>query len=167
MFRTRFCRCSILTEQSGTGPSETAGESEFDTVDRHWRIYRKRRDARLTSVSRFPMTSLNTLAGVAPHNQHLPTEAIDIPRSPQSETIRLLKTYDALLDMYMPAGFLVDLHGNIIHVFGDVARILGRCSDGQQWICWTSWSMSCVLPQEPGSSAPRRSARSCLMAVFA
>ena len=114
------------------GPSETAGvlESEFDTVDRHWRIYRKRRDARLTSVSRFPMTSLNTLAGVAPHNQHLPTEAIDIPRSPQSETIRLLKTYDALLDMYMPAGFLVDLHGNIIHVFGDVGPytrpLLGR-----------------------------------------
>ena len=114
------------------GPSETAGvlESEFDTVDRHWRIYRKRRDARLTSVSRFPMTSLNTLAGVAPHNQHLPTEAIDIPRSPQSETIRLLKTYDALLDMHMPAGFLVDLHGNIIHVFGDVGPytrpLLGR-----------------------------------------
>ena len=114
------------------GPSETAGvlESEFDSVDRHWRIYRKRRDARLTSVSRFPMTSLNTLAGVAPHNQHLPTEAIDIPRSPQSETIRLLKTYDALLDMYMPAGFLVDLHGNIIHVFGDVGPytrpLLGR-----------------------------------------
>lgn len=114
------------------GPSETAGvlESEFDTVDRHWRIYRKRRDARLTSVSRFPMTSLNTLGGVAPHNQHLPTEAIDIPRSPQSETIRLLKTYDALLDMYMPAGFLVDLHGNIIHVFGDVGPytrpLLGR-----------------------------------------
>ena len=114
------------------GPSETAGvlESEFDTVDRHWRIYRKRRDARLTSVSWFPMTSLNTLGGVAPHNQHLPTEAIDIPRSPQSETIRLLKTYDALLDMYMPAGFLVDLHGNIIHVFGDVGPytrpLLGR-----------------------------------------
>ena len=113
------------------GPSETAGvlESEFDTVDRHWRLYRKRRDARLTSVSRFPMSSM---ASLAPVNQgsHLPTEAMDIPRSPQSETIRLLKTYDALLDMYMPAGFLVDVHGNVIHVFGEVSPytrpLLGR-----------------------------------------
>ena len=112
------------------GPSETAGvlDSEFDTVDRHWRLYRKRRDARLTSVSRFPMSPMTPLTPV--NNMRLPGDSADIPSSPQSETIRLLKTYDALLDMYIPAGFLVDIHGNIIHVFGDVSQftrpLMGR-----------------------------------------
>ena len=112
------------------GPSETAGvlESEFDTVDRHWRLYRKRRDARLTSVSRFPMSPMTPLTPV--NNMRLGADTTDIPPSPQSETIRLLKTYDALLDMYMPAGFLVDIHGNVIHVFGDVGQytrpLMGR-----------------------------------------
>ena len=34
------------------GPSETPGESrdEFETIDEHWRIYRKRRDARLPDI---------------------------------------------------------------------------------------------------------------------
>lgn len=109
------------------GPSETAGvlESEFDVVDRHWRVYRKRRDARLTSVSRFPMAPLSPVSPMTPVGQMRlggdSAEVPSIPASPQSETIRLLKTYDALLDMYMPAGFLVDSHGNVIHVFGDVA----------------------------------------------
>ncbi|QGG79448.1 PAS domain-containing protein [Litorivicinus lipolyticus] len=118
------------------GPSETAGvvESEFDVVDRHWRLYRKRRDARLTSVSRFPVSSMSPVAPMIPTGQ-IPmvsdsAEMPSIPPSPQSETIRLLKTYDALLDMYMPAGFLVDIRGNVIHVFGDVApytrSLMGR-----------------------------------------
>lgn len=112
------------------GPSETAGvlDSEFDTVDRHWRLYRKRRDARLTSVSRFPMSAMTPLTPV--NNMRLPGESNEVPASPQSETIRLLKTYDALLDMYIPAGFLVDIHGNVIHVFGDVSQftrpLMGR-----------------------------------------
>ena len=104
------------------GPSETVGvlESEFDTVDRHWRLYRKRRDARLTSISRFPMSTMSAHRPNSP--SHLPTEAVEIPRSPQSETVRLLKTYDALLDWYMPSGFLVDRHARVVHAFGQVDR---------------------------------------------
>ncbi|WP_243438696.1 chemotaxis protein CheB [Fundidesulfovibrio soli] len=105
------------------GPSETLGEmeDEFDSVDRHWRIHSKRREARLTNFARkqdgFAMTS---------HQIVLPS----LTRQVRSDQW-LLGVYDVLLEQRMPPGFLLSQNREILHTFGDASRFLrhrGRTS---------------------------------------
>src|SRR5690606_15286630 len=82
------------------GSSESAGAygHEFDPIDEHWRIHRKRRDVRLIDPIRLPLaaravgTSSRLLAQARPANADA----------------GLLPLYDRLLDRFMPPGFLVD-----------------------------------------------------------
>ena len=97
------------------GPSETPGEvaDEFDTVDSHWRVYRKRRDARLADV-RLPMAV------------HTPGQTTRPPLSAGRTAVgpQLLSVYDNLLGRVMPPSVLVDEHYQLLHTFGGAERLL-------------------------------------------
>ncbi|MFN4259461.1 MAG: chemotaxis protein CheB [Gemmataceae bacterium] len=99
------------------GPSETPGEliDEFTPVDNHWKIYRKRRDIRLSPEMRQPLT-----ATVPPR---LPTErlATTAVTSPSPDLVGL---YDALLDAFVPSSLLVNENLELVQVFGDANRYL-------------------------------------------
>ncbi|MFO1092756.1 MAG: CheR family methyltransferase [Planctomycetaceae bacterium] len=103
------------------GPSESPGElqSEFDVIDGHWRVYRKRRDTRLPADLRFP----------------LPNNRIALPRSENRTQIALqgsrtvvhadlLRAYDWILSKFVPTGILVDDRHEVQHIFGDSASLL-------------------------------------------
>jgi len=98
------------------GSSETPGTllDEFDTIDEHGKIYRKRRDIALPRDLKLP----------------LPRSAA-APRGPAPSLVRgngiqpqLLALYDRLLDRFMPPSFLVDDHGQLVDTFGGVASLL-------------------------------------------
>ena len=101
------------------GGSETPGPlaNEFDTIDEHWRIYRKRRDVRLLEPLKVPPT------------RSAPSTATYLGqvRSTMSDT-QLLNIYDQLLDKRMPQSFLVDEDRQLLDSFGGAERLfkLGR-----------------------------------------
>lgn len=98
------------------GPSESPGDigDEFDTLDAHNRLYRKRRDVRL----------LPGLRGMPP----LP----GLPSAVGSSTVRiagsadghLADVFSSLLDQTLPSSVLLDQDRRIVHTFGDVATLL-------------------------------------------
>lgn len=98
------------------GPSETPGDldDEFDPLDKHWRIYRKRRDVRLPTTLRLPL----------PHA--VPSGVPTLPsRTRWARSMpdpRLLATYDHLLDRFMPPSLLVDENYELMHAFGGAER---------------------------------------------
>ena len=98
------------------GSSESPGGllDEFDTIDEHAKIYRKRRDIRLPRDLRLPLprggTAPRILPAVMPRNGGV---------NPQ-----LLAAYDRLLNRFMPPSFLVDENGQLIDTFGGVESLL-------------------------------------------
>lgn len=112
------------------GPSESLGdlESEFDTVDRHWNIMRKRRDVRVSPIVSLPSypTSNRSSKTSQPVDSKYGSE-----RRKSAET-ELYQAYDELLSLHIPPSFLVDTDGNLVHVFGDSGKYLkgvrGRAS---------------------------------------
>jgi two-component system CheB/CheR fusion protein len=104
------------------GPSETPGAllSDFATIDRQWRIYRKLGDARLApQPSRSPARGIER---VAPGLSAAP---------PRHSLTSLLGTYDALLDEVMPPSLLIDERGELVHAFAGASRFL-KLRDGRQ-----------------------------------
>jgi two-component system, chemotaxis family, CheB/CheR fusion protein len=97
------------------GGSETPGPiaNEFDPIDEHWRIYRKRRDVRLLESLKLPM------ARPAPSQS---TSFLGQLRSTMSDT-HLLNIYDQLLDRHMPQSFLVDEDRQLLDSFGGAERL--------------------------------------------
>jgi two-component system, chemotaxis family, CheB/CheR fusion protein len=112
------------------GPSETPGElaDEFDTVDGHWRLYTKRREARLPDI-RLPLT-------VAPHDTAASRGSLSVGLLASSGRgwagPQLMGLYDQLLDRAMPPSLLVDEHYHLVHTFGGAESLLrikgGRAS---------------------------------------
>jgi two-component system CheB/CheR fusion protein len=94
------------------GSSESPGElsSEFDTIDEHWKIYRKRRDKRLPAEMRMPRSS-------APFAR--PTGA-----PPAGVDATLLGAYDRLLQDFAPPGILITDRRELVHSFGGAGRYL-------------------------------------------
>lgn len=92
------------------GPSEGPGElaGEFEIVDRQWKIFRKRRDARLPIELRH-----NLLPEKALHERLVPGHARKLPR-----------IYEILMTRYMPSGILLNNEREVLHVFGDASRFL-------------------------------------------
>jgi two-component system CheB/CheR fusion protein len=92
------------------GPSETTGDiaNEFDTVNEHWKIYRKRRDVRLLEPLRLPISRKAPGA---------PRSFLGEPRSTLADT-QLLNIYDQLLDRFMPPSFLVNEDRQLVDSFG-------------------------------------------------
>ena len=107
------------------GPSETPGDlrDEFEVLDKKWRLYRKRRDVRLTGNIRLPLAGSQISRPL--------TRRGESRSSPDS---LLLSVYDALLDRSIQSSFLIDEEGELVHSFGGAERFLkirgGRISTG-------------------------------------
>ncbi len=97
------------------GSSETPGtlSDEFEPVDDHWKLYRKRRDASLVDPTSFSpgkgQASITARQGRLPH---------------RSAEAHLLALYDAVLDRFMPAGFLVGEDRQLVDSFGGAESFL-------------------------------------------
>jgi len=101
------------------GPSETLGEldTEFETIDRHWRIFRKERDVRLPLATRLPMKS--------PISKALPGASRFVARSLMRDgRDALVGAYEQLLSKYVPPSLLVNEHHEIVHSFGSARELL-------------------------------------------
>jgi two-component system CheB/CheR fusion protein len=105
------------------GPSESPGGvlKDFETIDPHWRIYRKHSDVRTP---------------VDPRLQPHFAEARAIPGSAavpfaRYSTSHLLATYDALLEDFMPPSLLVNDRGELVHAFRGASQFL-KPRDGRQ-----------------------------------
>ena len=97
------------------GSSESPGGllDEFDTLDEHAKIYRKRRDLGLPRDLKLPI----------PRKATLPHPATTGTRVPLINH-QLLTVYDRLLDRFMPPSFLVDENGQLVDVFGGADALL-------------------------------------------
>ncbi|MEM8865339.1 MAG: chemotaxis protein CheB [Planctomycetota bacterium] len=101
------------------GPSETLGDlsNEFESIDRHWRIYRKQRDIRLPMATRMPMTPALSKVVL----RHSPFVA----RQPQQEVGQtLISAYEQLLTKYVPSSLLVNEYFELVHSFGNARQLL-------------------------------------------
>jgi two-component system CheB/CheR fusion protein len=103
------------------GPSESPGEltSEFESLNEHWKFYRKRRDVHLPADLRLPVS-------LAPAHIRLATPTpgnggFDAP---------LMAAYDRLLEEHMPPGLLVTDRRQLVHAFGGAGQYL-RHRDGR------------------------------------
>lgn len=98
------------------GSSETPGTllDEFDTIDEHNKIYRKRRDIALPRDLKLPLARGTSIAKAMPASP---------PRSAGVQP-QLLAAYDRLLDRFMPPSFLVDQDGALVDSFGGVSPLL-------------------------------------------
>ena len=98
------------------GPSETPGDlqEEFESLNKHWRIYRKRRDVRLPPDMRI---SFHNRAPVPWHASKGATGR------PVNES-QLVSLYDRLLGRYLQPSILVDEKGELMHVFGGAESYL-------------------------------------------
>ncbi|MGB7323503.1 MAG: chemotaxis protein CheB, partial [Rubripirellula sp.] len=96
------------------GPSETLGDlfGEFATIDRHWKIYRKRRDVRLVRELNVVVANDRALTQAKTRSGAMVARAATIDQS-------LANAYDRLLDTHMPAGVLLDDRRRLIHLFGN------------------------------------------------
>ncbi len=122
------------------GSSETIGEleEEFDAVDRKWRLFRKLKDVQLaTNRAEANRRSLQISNYVMPGSSGL-RMGDDIPISlggsgPRLSDLHLQKAYDVLLERLLPAGFLIDGNGRLLHTFAGGGEFLhlqsGRHTD--------------------------------------
>jgi two-component system, chemotaxis family, CheB/CheR fusion protein len=103
------------------GPSETPGElaEEFDTIDGHWRLYTKRREARLPDI-RLP------LSVAAPSSSARGSLSGGLLASSGRGWAgpQLMGLYDQLLDRAMPPSLLVDEQYHLVHTFGGAESLL-------------------------------------------
>ncbi len=105
------------------GPSETPGDlsDEFETLDNHWKLYRKRRDVRLITDPRLAASSsytdLRATGGLRPYVERSPSEDYLFP------------AFELLTRDYSPPSFLVDKHSRLLYTFAGASQYLKR-SDG-------------------------------------
>jgi two-component system CheB/CheR fusion protein len=111
--------------QNGTlflGPSETLGPvaEGFETVEKHWQVYRKAGEVR-TPVPARHAAPLAVESRIAP----------PLLTPPRHSLGQLLSVYDALLEECMPPSLILNERGEVAHVLGGAARFL-RVRDGRQ-----------------------------------
>lgn len=102
------------------GPSETVGDlaTEFDTLDRHWRIYSKRRDVRLPDAARMPMTPV--LSSVIREKQ-----TAFVATAPRGDREAWLSgAMEDLLARHVPPSIIINEFHELVHTFGDARKIL-------------------------------------------
>lgn len=100
------------------GPSETPGDlmDEYDDVDAHWKIYRKRRHVRLPGDFQLPLSS-----GILPLKSTLAAMPAPAASNPDPS---LVSAYDQLLGRFMPPGLLIDEKRELLHAFGGAEKYL-------------------------------------------
>ncbi len=105
------------------GPSESPGAllKDFETIDPHWRIYRKHSDVRTPVDPRLQPRFIEPRLG---------PPVVNSPFARYSMS-SLLATYDVLLEDYMPQSLLVNERGELVHAFGGASRFL-KPRDGRQ-----------------------------------
>jgi two-component system CheB/CheR fusion protein len=106
------------------GPSESTGAlgRDFETLDRHWRLYRKNQDQRLPIEGRIQ----------APvRGEPRPGVALRPAAAGRYSLTQLLGTYDALLDEVMPPALLVSDRGELVQSFSGASKLL-QLRDGRQ-----------------------------------
>ncbi|WP_319531856.1 CheR family methyltransferase [uncultured Cohaesibacter sp.] len=109
------------------GSSETVGalEPEFAVLDKRWRVFSKKRNAQLREAAFLlppdkkikdeldddgvPLRETRSTAFVSSRKENLKRQA-------------LYDAYDRLLTSYAPTGFLINEHGDLVHVFGDADK---------------------------------------------
>jgi two-component system CheB/CheR fusion protein len=96
------------------GSSETPGSllEEFDTIDEHSKVYRKRRDIALPRDLKLPLARATSVPRAA------------VPNRGHGIQPQLLTAYDRLLDRFMPPSFLVNADGTLVDSFGGVVSLL-------------------------------------------
>lgn len=100
------------------GPSEGVGEldDEFVALDRHWKLFRKRRDVRLPTDLRLP---ISTGTG------HLRSPRLAPPTAPEHRVdAELACVYEQIVTKYVSSAVLCDIERRLVHVFGPAADIL-------------------------------------------
>lgn len=105
------------------GPSESPGDlsDEFEPVDDHWKLYRKRRDVRLRPDFRL------MLASGLPQRPRYSVA----PAGGAGATDRLQQSiFERLLETHMPPSFLINDRRELVHSFGGAGRYL-RMRDGR------------------------------------
>ena len=103
------------------GPSETVGElgHEFLELDRHWRIYSKKRDIRLPDAGR--MRPPSTIGSVAREPM---TPFAGGPGGAIRNQIVLTTAYEDLLARHVPPSLLINECNELVHSFGDARKLL-------------------------------------------
>jgi two-component system, chemotaxis family, CheB/CheR fusion protein len=107
------------------GPSETPGTltHDFDTIGKHWRIYRKTSDTRVHATPR---------AQIGPRSTRPSPPSTRAPVAPSRYSLpHLLGVYDALLDSVLAPSVLVNDVGELVHVFAGASKFL-HLPDGRQ-----------------------------------
>lgn len=105
------------------GPSESPGDlsDEFEPVDDHWKLYRKRRDVRLRPDFRLLLPS------GPPQRPRINMQFAS--NSAASDRLQQA-VYDRLLEEHMPPSFLINDRKELVHSFGGAGRYL-RIRDGR------------------------------------
>lgn len=95
------------------GASETPGElnTDFDVLDRHWKIYKKLRESHLRDALRNSKVTGRLTS-------------VETTRIRADRTQSLGSLYNIILDKFMPAGILLNEEGELLHVFGDAHRFI-------------------------------------------
>ena len=98
------------------GPSESTREfaSEFETVNQTWRLFRKRRDVRLSPELRLSLPKEST--PVRPSGETRTTSRVTDPC--------LSELFGALLEETLPPSVLINENRRVVHTFGDASRFL-------------------------------------------
>lgn len=98
------------------GPSESVGdlEEEFDVIDRHWKVFRKRRDIRL-----HPGTGLATM----PLSETAMLFRHQLANQGKSDS-QFPEIYESLLTRYIPSSLLLNENRELVHSFGDARNYL-------------------------------------------
>jgi two-component system, chemotaxis family, CheB/CheR fusion protein len=106
------------------GPSETAGPlaRAYETIDKRWRIYKKRSDARIAVEMRAPPVSVPEGRVVSSPLQSM---------GGRHSLGQLMGAYDSLLERVMPPSLLLSDRGELVHTFASAGRFLHH-RDGRQ-----------------------------------
>ncbi|HVY30100.1 MAG TPA: chemotaxis protein CheB [Polyangiaceae bacterium] len=108
------------------GPSESPGTltHDFETLDKHWRIYKKTSESRVQVDTR---PQYGSRAG-----RTAATSGVRPTLSPNRYSMpQLLGVYDALLAEVIPPSLLVNDVGELVHVFGGASKFL-HFQEGRQ-----------------------------------
>ncbi|MEO9968270.1 MAG: CheR family methyltransferase [Hyphomonadaceae bacterium] len=109
------------------GPSETVAklDAEFSTVDQRWRIYRKKRDIRLIESTTVLRNEAGQASGQSPFTTAMPrTSMRNLPTHNSGNRRAVTAALYSLLSKYGPAGFLVDLNGELVQTFGEAGKFI-------------------------------------------
>ena len=114
-----------------SGPSESPGDlsDEFESVEEHWKLYRKRRDVRLRPDFRLLLPS------------GLPQSRDSIRHTASAAAADRLQqsVYDRLLEEHMPPSFLINDRKELVHCFGGSGQVSEVYATAGRQLSFWNW----------------------------